>query len=589
MPSEISKNALGFVRKSLQGSWGPISLMIAVAIIWAIDISLRPYLLKLILNEVAEANPTNLYDTVKWPALAYLAMTIFISTIFRAHGYFVEYKMVPKLRQNIADSIFGHLLNQSHSYYQNQFSGSLANKIADLTGSIPEVIQIVIDRFFSHGLALLIAIYALWQVSITFAIIMVSFVFLFLIVSLLTAKKLGRLAENWSELSSSISGQIVDVLSNVMSVRLFTSKSKEREFLRESTGKAVIAERKLQWTYFSIFSLYGYSLCALLGANLYFLIIGRQEGHVSVGDFALVLSLNVSISDFLWDLTNQFSQFSKHSGKITQALRTTTTPIGIPDSPGALELKVSLGEIEFDKVGFFYKGTEPLFNDKSIRIEAGQKVGLVGYSGSGKTTFVNVILRLFNVTKGRILIDGQDIATVSQESLRRAIGMIPQDPSLFHRTLIDNIRYGRQEATDAEVIDAAKRAHAHEFIEILPEGYMALVGERGVKLSGGQRQRIAIARAILKNAPILMLDEATSQLDSITENLIQESLWQLMQGKTTLVVAHRLSTLMHMDRILVFNKGRIVQDGTHQQLLSQEGMYKTLWSAQIGGFLPDEK
>jgi ATP-binding cassette subfamily B protein len=252
-------------------------------------------------------------------------------------------------------------------------------------------------------------------------------------------------------------------------------------------------------------------------------------------------------------------------------------------------LHCTTGHITFDKVKFHYKDTKPLFENKSIEIEAGQKVGLVGYSGGGKSTFVHLILRLYDVTHGSILIDGQDIKSVSQDSLRENIAMIPQDPSLFHRSLRENIRYGRIDATDEEVMEAAKKAHAHEFIEKLPQGYDALVGERGVKLSGGQRQRIAIARAILKNAPILIMDEATSQLDSLTEALIQESLWQLMEHKTTLVIAHRLSTLLHMDRILVFDQGKIVEDGNHNDLLSKGGLYKNLWNAQVGGFLGDKQ
>ena len=261
----------------------------------------------------------------------------------------------------------------------------------------------------------------------------------------------------------------------------------------------------------------------------------------------------------------------------------------LEDKQDAATLIVSKGQITFEGVKFHYKGTEPPFQNKSVTIEAGQKVGLVGYSGGGKSTFVNLILRLYDVTDGRILIDNQDIRDVTQDSLRSQIAMIPQDPSLFHRTLMENIRYGRVAATNAEGIAAAKKAHAHEFISKLPQGYESLVGERGVKLSGGQRQRIAIARAILKNAPILILDEATSQLDSVTERDIQESLWQLMQDKTTIVIAHRLSTLLHMDRIIVFDQGKIVEDGTHTELLSKRGLYKTLWDAQVGGFLPDQK
>jgi ATP-binding cassette subfamily B protein len=262
-------------------------------------------------------------------------------------------------------------------------------------------------------------------------------------------------------------------------------------------------------------------------------------------------------------------------------------PLDLTDATDAKDIHIIKGEIQFDHVSFTYKNTKTLFKDKSVTISPGQKVGLVGYSGGGKTTFVNLILRLYDVDNGCIQIDGQDIATVTQDSLRAHIGMIPQDSSLFHRSLMENIRYGRTDATDDEVIEAAKRAHAHEFIEQLPEGYASLVGERGIKLSGGQRQRIAIARAMLKNAPILILDEATSALDSVTEHVIQVAITDLMQGKTSLVIAHRLSTLLHMDRILVFDKGKIVEDGTHSELLAKAGLYKTLWDAQVGGFLGD--
>ena len=274
-------------------------------------------------------------------------------------------------------------------------------------------------------------------------------------------------------------------------------------------------------------------------------------------------------------------------GKCNQSLKSLFVPLDLVDAPGATDIHITKGEIQFDHVDFSYKNTNPLFKNKSIIIPPGQKVGLVGYSGGGKTTFVNLILRLYDINGGRILIDGQDIATVTQDSLRAHIGMIPQDSSLFHRTLMDNIRYGRTDATEAEVNDAAKRAHAHEFIEQLPDGYASLVGERSIKLSGGQRQRIAIARAMLKNAPILILDEATSALDSVTEHVIQIAINDLMRDKTSLVIAHRLSTLLHMDRILVFDKGKIVEDGTHNELLTKAGVYKTLWDAQVGGFLGD--
>lgn len=566
-----------------------IFVMFLVAVVWSVDLSVRPYLLKIILNRLAESGQTDVFHYLAGPIALYLLMYVSLTTSFRAYGYFVEIKMIPKMRERIANDAFGLLVDKSHNYYQSNFSGSLTNKVNDLTSSVPDLLQIVIDRFFSHLLALFIAIFTLWQVSPIFAIPMLICTSLLLIASLLLSGKLARQADTWSEYGSVITGKIVDALSNILSIRLFAAKRPEKRILSTVFDGAVKAEQKLQWSYFWMWFSYGYTFFVLQILNFYFLCKGKQEGWITVGDFALVLVINISIIDFLWQVAKEFSQFSKLFGRITQALRTVLEAPELTDQSHAHELKITEGKITFDNVKFHYKGTEPLFQNKSIEIKAGQKVGLVGHSGGGKSTFVNLILRLYDVTDGAILIDGQDIRDVTQDSLRENIAMIPQDPSLFHRSLMENIRYGRADSTDEEVIEAAKKAHAHEFISTLPQGYDSLVGERGVKLSGGQRQRIAIARAILKNAPILILDEATSQLDSFTESLIQESLWELMQNKTTIVIAHRLSTLLHMDRILVFDKGKIVEDGTHSELLAKAGLYKTLWDAQVGGFLGDEK
>jgi ATP-binding cassette, subfamily B, bacterial len=257
----------------------------------------------------------------------------------------------------------------------------------------------------------------------------------------------------------------------------------------------------------------------------------------------------------------------------------------IKDKSDAKDLKITSGEIVFDQVSFYY-GEKKLFENKQVSIRGGERIGLVGFTGAGKSTFINLILRFFPVHSGKILIDGQEIASVTLESLRRQIALIPQDPLLFHRTLRENIGYGKPEATEAEIVHAAQLAHCDEFIRNMPKEYEAIVGERGTKLSGGEKQRVAIARAILADAPILILDEATSSLDSVTEKYIQDSLEKLMQSRTTIVIAHRLSTLSQMDRILVFDKGKIVEEGTHSALLHKEGLYARMWKMQVGGFLP---
>jgi len=286
------------------------------------------------------------------------------------------------------------------------------------------------------------------------------------------------------------------------------------------------------------------------------------------------------------NLSRRFLEFFEYLGNITDGVGVIIRPHEVTDVAGARALAVTAGEIRFEHVDFTYPGGAEVFRDLTLTIHPGTRVGLVGFSGSGKSTFVNLILRLYDIQGGRIMIDGQDIREVTQDSLRSAIAMITQEPILFHRSLLENVRYGRLEATDDEVQDAARRAYAHDFITSLPDGYDSLVGERGVRLSGGQRQRIAIARAILKDAPIFFLDEATSSLDSVTERQIQDAVEDLMRSRTAIVIAHRLSTIAHLDRIVVFHDGVVVEDGTHQQLLARGGHYARLWGMQAGGFLP---
>jgi ATP-binding cassette subfamily B protein len=288
------------------------------------------------------------------------------------------------------------------------------------------------------------------------------------------------------------------------------------------------------------------------------------------------------------NLSRRFLEFFEYVGNVANGVHIIIKPHEIVDAPQALAASIDRGRIEFQHVMFGYTPEQPIFRDLNVVIPAGQRVGLVGFSGSGKSTFVSLILRLYDVQGGRIVIDGTDIRAMTQESLHRQLSLIPQDPNLFHRSLMENIRYGRLDATEEEVIEAARKAHAHDFVTQIKDKYNSLVGERGVKLSGGQRQRIAIARVVVKNAPILILDEATSSLDSITEQAIQETLDEVMKGKTVIVVAHRLSTIAHLDRILVFDQGRVVEDGSHAELLALNGSYQRLWSRQAGGFVLDD-
>lgn len=565
-----------------------IGLYLILGTIWAIDLSLRPYLLKIMLDKIPLLNAQNAIEQLSLPAFFYLFMGLIVTLVFRGLDY-TWIQLNPPLKRHVAAQLMERMMHHSQALFQNQFAGNLGNKIKDVASGIPDLIKLIMAQFISHFLALLIAICTVWTVDFKFSLSLCIWVVVFIGGTFIFSKKGKTLSQKAAGERSYVVGSIVDILSNIMNVQLFSGATFESGRLKNSLNKWVEADQKRDYFFLKLFAFQGFSFVLYQAICIFWLIYGLTKEQISTGDFSLILTINIFIVDCLWSLSRDMSAFADSYGNIMQGLEVALSDVEITDLPNAASLHVQKGEIFFDQVKFHYKGRTALFQNKSVLIKSGQKVGLVGYSGSGKSTFVNLILRLYEIQEGRILIDHQDIQNVTQNSLRDAIGMIPQDPSLFHRSLMENIRYGDLQASDEEVIKAAKRAHAHAFITELPNGYHSLVGERGIKLSGGQRQRIAIARAILKNAPILILDEATSQLDSMTENDIQETLWELMQNKTTIIIAHRLSTLLKMDRILVFDQGHIAEDGSHTELLAKGGLYKTLWDAQVGGFLPDTR
>lgn len=513
---------------------------------------------------------------------------IFDNFTWRGVNY-IWAKFVPLIVNSVIAETMDYVLSHSHQFYQNNLSGQVSKQIGNLVEGITRIITFTSANFL-RGISLLFtAFIAAYFVNAVFCFILVTWFILFASTSILMSKKLVALSDTQAASESIVVGEMVDSLSNHSNVRIFSRRFYENSRMIPFLGKQQKAYTAT-YLYSTVLScIQGGLIAIMMTFSAAFLLYFYGKNLVTIGDFALILGLSIETGHMMWFTMSEVDEFNKAVGRCKQSLISLMLPLEILDKPNATTLRCTHGQINFDNVKFHYEGTEPLFQNKSILIKAGQKVGLVGYSGGGKSTFVNLILRFYDITEGAILIDGQDIRDVTQDSLRANVAMIPQDPSLFNRSLMENICYGRIDATDEEIIEAAKKAHAHEFIVRLPQGYASLVGERGVKLSGGQRQRIAIARAILKNAPILILDEATSQLDSVTERLIQESLWELMQDKTTIVIAHRLSTLLHMDRILVFDKGKVIEDGTHSELLAKNGLYKSLWDAQVGGFLGDEK
>jgi ATP-binding cassette subfamily B protein len=555
--------------------------MFICTFITAIDSNARPYIIKLLIDQSSNFN-LNTFILLSSIYISSQILMIASNSMFDWFGslYHTHY------RPSIAQFFFNKVTKYSYRFFQETQAGSITTGISDAFNVIPVIVFTIIRWFIHFFLFALISIIILSKISYFFAFAAIVWVIIFLSLTAIFFKKVTPINTDFSTVRPRIYGFLADYISNILSVWCFSNVKHEKEKFYKITSQYTIKGLFFGKFLRNFYFLHGLTVAIYMAFILVLLGYLSTKGTITAGDFALVFMVNYKIVDMLFEISNLSREFVTNLGIVRQSLKILDFPLEIQDIHNAPNLKVISGEIEFDKVQFHYKGSETIFHNKSVIIGPGQKVGLVGYSGCGKSTFVNLILRLYDISEGRILIDGQDIREVTQDSLRNNIGIIPQDPSLFHRTIIENIRYGRLQATDEEVYEASKQANAHEFIIKLPQGYKTLVGERGVKLSGGQRQRIAIARVILKNAPILILDEATSQLDSITESGIQESLWKLMQEKTTIVIAHRLSTLLNMDHILVFEKGMIVEDGTHKELLAKNGLYKTLWEAQVGGFLP---
>ncbi len=582
----------------------------------AIDISLWPYLSKLLINTVSTSAPDEVIYNSRYIALLVIIFLILPGLIWRLSDY-AWMKMNPEMKRQITLEAMSKLMQHSQNFFQNNFAGALVTRVKELANNAPKMLEILLYSFLSVLLSVAIAFIALLFVHKIFAIALIIWATIFIVMSIKSAKKTIGMSIDLAEQGSKISGNLVDSLGNAYNVKFFTNYQKEKQITNKLCEKYTELTHVRGWFLLKFYTLHSLTFSAYFAFCIIALIYLYSKGQVSIGDFALIFTLNSFIIHNMWQAAKEMRSFLEYWGSIKWALQVVNQENEITDKPGAAQLVIAKNkaDIIFEDVEFSYKekvpsrNIEPLdwslvglsegklfqedekpafFSHQSIKIKAGQKVGLVGQSGSGKTTFVNLILRAYDVTGGKIFIDNQNIADVTQDSLRQAISLIPQEPSLFHRRLRENIGYAKNDATEEEIIAAAKNAHAHEFIIKLGQGYNSLVGERGIKLSGGQRQRIAIARAFLKNSPILILDEATSQLDSITENLIQDSLERLMHDKTVLVIAHRLSTLQSMDRILVFDKGKIVEDGSHHDLLALNGYYKKLWDAQIGGFLKGE-
>jgi ATP-binding cassette, subfamily B, bacterial len=517
------------------------------------------------------------------------ALWILIDIFFRMSGILLA-KVMPEFEAKIRMSLFGYVNKQSYSFFTDNFSGSLANKINDLPRSSHSIMMMLCTLFIPVFATAIIITGLFTYLHPYFGLVIFSWMATHLGICIFTARKCQDFSQVHAESRSRLAGRIVDSFSNNVSVRIFSRHQHEFELIQKYQNDEANKQKQALWYMEKVKIALGIVSFLFIGIFLTWLQIHfYKNGLISIADLVFTMQGTMQVSMSVWWAGLELPRFFQEVGVCKQALSLVNIPVEVMDKPNAQSIQITKGEIIFQQVGFKYEQNNHIFKNQSVVIKPGQKVGLVGFSGSGKTTFVNLILRHYDVHEGKILIDQQDISSVKQASLREQIAMIPQEPALFHRSLMENIRYGRLDATDEEVIEASKKAFCHDFVLKMQNGYNTTVGDRGLKLSGGQRQRIAIARAILKNAPILIMDEATSALDSVTENCIQESLHEITKARTTLIIAHRLSTLSDMDRILVFKYGSIVEDGTHEQLLEKSEHYSHLWNMQVDGFIPDKE
>lgn len=505
--------------------------------------------------------------------------------IYRAAMFMVN-RFQTNVIADLKQQAFTHLLGHSYNFFSNNFTGALTQRVNRLAFSFERLS----DRLFFNVIPLITSITGIsivvWNINPFFTLVILVWMFGFMSFNYAFSRfKLKYDLQN-AETNSKVTALLSDDITNHNAIQLFGALDTEYHAYQKVTA----AEAKitnLTWNLSSIVDGVQASLIFIVEFLLfYFALKYWQVGLITIGSFVLIQVYFISLGSRLWDFSRLVRDLYQSFANAKEMVDIMLLPHEIRDIPTATILKVSKGEVRFDEISFNFNETRTILSDFSLTIPGGQRVALIGPSGAGKSTLVKLLLRLYEVGSGSITIDGTNIKNVTQDSLRNHMSLVPQDPVLFHRSLMENIRYGRTDATDAEVFEAARLAHCDEFVQDLPLKYETFVGERGIKLSGGERQRVAIARAILKNAPILILDEATSSLDSESEGYIQDALDTLMKGKTTIVIAHRLSTIRKMDRILVIDEGNIIEDGTHEALIKKpDGLYARLWSLQAGGFI----
>ncbi len=543
-----------------------------------------PYIFRSVIDMAhGVANGTTELSSVWFWAIMYPVAVTLSFIAWRSSG-FIGMEWASRANATSYKTLFSYLSRHSHSYFSDRFAGSLSSKVSHASEGVQSLAEAFMWNYYPTVLSLVLTIAYIWRSSMYSALLFIALVLVLIPLNMFLAKNRRAHVIRYVDQATKARGYAVDAITNMPAIRQFSRVDDEKRRFREQIDKMRHLNIR-QWRISEWGLVINNAIIVIFEASILFIAVRLWvAGTLSVGELVMIITLMMNIQGTLTFIGSSMNGFIRRFSEIQEGLTDIIVEYEITDRPGARALKTDKGKIEWDAVTFGYEG-RTVFKDFALTIEPGQRVGLVGSSGAGKTTFVSLLLRQHELDSGSISIDGQNIADVTQDSLREHIAVVPQEPMLFHRTIKENIAYGKPNATQNEIIAVAKKAHAHEFIHSLDEGYETLVGERGVKLSGGQKQRIAIARAMLKNAPILVLDEATSALDSESEVEIQKALHELMEGKTVIAIAHRLSTLREMDRIIVLESGHIIEDGTHDTLTKAGGTYARLWEHQAGGFL----
>jgi ATP-binding cassette subfamily B protein len=520
---------------------------------------------------------------------AMLGVLLFVVIILQNVGYrlgdYANSFFQSKVMKELHDSAFHRLLQHSYHFFTNNFSGSLVAKAKRFTRSFETLADVVSYQIWFSVFTLLGIIIVLLIKAPVLAYIFLAWTLVYVFITFLFIQRKISYDIQEAEADSSVTAHLADSILNVLNIKMFSATKREEDSYAAVTEDEE-EKRRRAWYYGNFQNTVQALLMGLLQIVVVFAAISLwSKGLLSLGMIVLLQLYMLNLFDILWNLGKSLTKAIKSMTDMKEVVDIFDLDTDIQNPKVPEILRITSGHIVFDDMSFMYKDGIPVFTNFNLEIKPGERIGLVGHSGAGKSTITKLLLRFTDVTHGRITIDDQDIRSLTQDDLRSAISYVPQESILFHRSIKENISYGRPEATDEEIEAVAEKAHAHEFISKLPHGYQTLVGERGIKLSGGERQRVAIARAMIKKAPILLLDEATSSLDSVSETYIQDAFTELMKGKTTLVIAHRLSTIQKMDRIVVLENGQIVEMGTHKELLDKQGVYANLWSHQSGGFI----